>query len=230
MKVKPPLDRLPVWLQRHILHFEAEIETAVSEFAESLPKQSRVLDAGAGECQYAEHFIHTRYTATDLGIGDANWSYSRLNVITDLLELPFRDEAFDAALNVVTLEHVRDPARVIGELYRCLRPGGVMLLITPLEWEEHQQPHDFFRYTRYGLQHLSQNAGFVDIDVRPVGGFFRLLSRRLMNSAQFFPGMLVLIPILLFGPLALLLPTFEPLDKERNFTLGHICVARKPAQ
>ena len=102
------------------------------------------------------------------------------------------------------------------------------MLITPLEWEEHQQPHDYFRYTRYGLEHLTARAGFVGISVQPVGGFFRLLSRRLLNSFQFFPGILVLVPAVFFGPLALALPILDTLDKKRNFTLGHICIARKP--
>ena len=148
-----------------------------------------------------------------LGIGDSAWSYTRLDAVADLLHLPFTDNTFDAALNVVTLEHVTDPARVISELFRCLRPGGRLLLVTPLEWEEHQQPHDYFRYTRYGLEYLTARAGFAGVDVYPVGGFFRLLSRRLLNSIQFFPGPLALVPAVLLGPLALALPLLDTLDK-----------------
>jgi SAM-dependent methyltransferase len=228
MKARPPLNRLPGWLQRHILHFESEIEAAVSEFARSLPPAARVLDAGAGECQYSGYFEAHRYTALDLGIGDSTWSYGRLHAIGDLLALPFAAGTFDGALNVVTLEHVTDPAKVVNELYRCLLPGGRLLLITPMEWEEHQQPHDFFRYTRFGLEHLTRRAGFVDVRIEPVGGFFRLLSRRLMNSVQFFPGLSAVLPVVCFGPLALMLPLLDPLDKRRDFTLGHICWARKP--
>ena len=228
MKVRPPLDRLPPFLQRHILHFEAEIDCKVRQFALDLPRKARVLDAGAGECQYAEQFEGFRYTAVDLGIGDAAWSYARLHALANLLFLPFADNTFEAALNVVTLEHVTDPAKVIAELFRCLKPGGRLLLITPLEWEEHQQPHDFFRYTRFGLEHLTARAGFVDIRIEPVGGFFRLLSRRLMNSVQFFPGISAILPVVFFGPLALCLPFLDTLDKKRSFTLGHICLARKP--
>ena len=228
MKVRPPLNLLPGSLQRHILHFESEIEVAVSEFARSVPSGARVLDAGAGECQYSEHFQPHRYTAVDLGIGDETWSYRQLDAIGDLLALPFAADTFDAVLNVVTLEHVTDPAQVVRELYRCLRPGGRLLLVTPMEWEEHQQPFDFFRYTRFGLQHLAGSAGFVDVRIEPVGGFFRLLSRRLMNSVQFFPGLFGIIPIVCFGPLALALPFLDRLDKRRDFTLGHICWARKP--
>jgi SAM-dependent methyltransferase len=115
----------------------------------------------------------------------------------------------------------------VEELARVLAPGGRLLLVAPHEWEEHQQPHDYFRYTRYGLQYLLERAGFREIQVEPVGGFFRLLSRRLFNMAQFFPGPLALVVAVLVAPAALLLPLFDGLDAKKNFTLGFICSARK---
>jgi len=218
---------LPSAVARYVMHFEAEIERTVNEFAAGLAPGARVLDAGAGEGSYREHFHAQRYCGLDLGVGDGAWDYSKLDVLGDLSLLPFRDGAFEATLNVVTLEHVREPARVVEELARVLAPGGRVLIVAPLEWEEHQQPHDYFRYTRYGLRYLLERAGFRDIQVEPVGGFFRLLSRRLFNALQFFPGPVALVAAVFFAPPALLLPLLDPLDKKRNFTLGYICSARK---
>jgi SAM-dependent methyltransferase len=218
---------LPGPVRRYVLHFETAIVDAVQDFSNNLLAGSRVLDAGAGEGQYANFFTKHRYTGVDLGIGDQAWNYTQLNAIADLLQLPFADRTFDASLNVVTLEHVREPARVIAELHRTLRDGGRLLMIVPHEWEEHQQPHDYFRYTRYGMRYLLESAGFRDIHVEPVGGFFRLLSRRLFNAAQFFPGPLVIVGLLIFAPAALLMPLLEPLDQKKNFTLGFICTAKR---
>lgn len=218
---------LPGPLRRYVLHFEAAIDSAVRAFADSLPAEARVLDAGAGESNHRAYFSGRRYIGLDLAIGDAAWDYSQLDVLGDLTALPFRDRSFDAALNVVTLEHVRDPARVLCELSRTLAPGSKLLLIAPHEWEEHQQPHDYYRYTRFGLEHLLRQAGFGALEIQPVGGFFRLLSRRLFNALQFFPGPLILIGAIFFVPPALVLPLLEPLDRRRNFTLGYICSARK---
>jgi SAM-dependent methyltransferase len=211
------------------MHFEAEIERAVADFARSLPHGARVLDAGAGEGNYKGYFAAQRYTGLDLGVGDTGWDYSRLDAIGELAALPFPDGLFDASLNVVTLEHVREPARVLAELARTLAPGGRLLLVAPQEWEQHQQPHDYYRYTRHGLQYLLNQAGFAECEIRAVGGFFRLLSRRLLNALQFFPGPLMLIAAVLFVPPALVLPLLEPLDRRQNFTLGYICYARKPS-
>jgi SAM-dependent methyltransferase len=220
-------DRLPAFLHRYVLHFETAIEDAVGEFASSLPQGVRLLDAGAGEGNYKHYFAAQRYCGLDLGVGDRDWNYSQLDVVGDLNVLPFRDATFDASINVVTLEHVKDPARVVREIARTLAPGGRFLLIVPFEWEEHQQPHDYFRFTRYSLAYLLDQAGFADVSIRPVGGFFRMLSRRMFSALQFFPGPSIFIAAIFFVPPALLLPLLEPLDRRRNFTLGYICSARK---
>jgi SAM-dependent methyltransferase len=218
---------IPRFLRSHVLHFETSIEAAVQRFADSLDRNARVLDAGAGEAQYAHLFSRQRYFAVDLGIGDAAWNYRRLDCIADLQAIPLATASCDACLNVVTLEHVREPRQVISELARVLRPGGRLLLIVPHEWEVHQAPHDFYRYTSHGVQYLLSHAGFAPITIEPVGGFFRLLSRRMWNALQFFPGPFMLVAALFFAPPALLLPLLDPLDRERNFTLGYICTACK---
>jgi len=220
-------DHLPPFLRRYIMHFETAIEDAVAEFASSLRKDARVLDAGAGEGSYKHYFAAQRYCGLDLGIGDQQWNYSQLDVVGDLSGMPFRDATFEASLNVVTLEHVKDPARVIREIARTLAPGGHFLLIVPFEWEEHQQPHDYFRFTRYSLAYMLDQAGFAGVSITPVGGFFRMLSRRMLYALQFFPGPSILIGAIFFAPMALVLPLLEPLDRRQNFTLGYICSARK---
>ena len=231
MSYTAPAYRLPKLLRRHILHFEVEIEEAVDRFASDLPDRARVLDAGAGEGQYAHYFKRQQYCGIDLAVGDAEWDYSSLDAIADLTALPFRPGAFRAAVNIVTLEHVREPARALGEIGRVLEPGGRLLVAAPHEWEVHQAAHDYFRYTRYGLQYLLEQAGFEAIEIRAAGGYFRLVARRLLNGLQFFTGgvrWLGFLPAaILLVPPALILPFLDALDRERNFTAGYICTARK---
>jgi SAM-dependent methyltransferase len=217
---------MPAAMRRYVQHFEASIEDAVAEFAKSLDAGAGVLDAGAGEGNYKPYFSKHRYCGLDLGVGDQQWDYTRLDVVGDLALLPFDAGTFDAAINIVTLEHVTDPARVLWELSRVLKPGGRLLLIAPLEWEEHQQPHDYFRYTRFGLEFLLSQAGFREIAIEPVGGFFRLLSRRLFNALQFFRGPLMFVAAIFFVPPALILPLLDGMDRRRSYTLGYICSAR----
>ena len=223
--------RLPRPLRRHVLYFEAEIEEAIRTFAARLPERARVLDAGAGEAQYAHWFGKQRYCGVDLGIGDAAWDYSRLSAVADLTALPFRSAAFDAALHIVTIEHLREPACALKEIARTLTPGGMLVVAAPHEWEVHQSPHDYFRYTRHGLQYLLEKAGFEVVELRASGGYFRLLARRLLNGLQFFQGGFrwpaFLPAALLVVPPALILPFLDYLDRNRNFTLGYIAIGRR---
>jgi len=224
-------ERLPAFLRRHVLHFEAAIDDALTEFAARTPTGVRVLDAGAGEARHARYFAHARYVAVDLAIGDAAWNYRSLDAVGDLAALPFRDCAFAATINIVTLEHVRQPHVVTQELARTLARGGRLLMVAPHDWETHQAPYDYFRYTRHGVAYLLEQAGFEKIEILPVGGYFRLLSRRLLNGLQFFTGgarWIGFLPAaLLLGAPALALPLLDFLDRDRNFTLGYICTAEK---
>lgn len=219
---------LPAFLLRRLYHFECAIGEAVVRFAASLEPGCRVLDAGAGEGQYAAHFSRQRYTGVDLAVGDASWDYRSLHAIAHLESLPFAGERFDAALSVVTLEHVRQPEKVMREMARVMRPGARLLLVAPQEWEVHQAPHDYFRYTRFGILHLLDAAGLRAETLEPAGGIFRLLARRLLMAARLLPVLARIPALLVCVPLALILPWLDSLDREKSSTLGYICIARKP--
>lgn len=225
---------LPGFLMRRLAAVEARIERELERFAASLPAQAAVLDAGCGEGRHRGCFTHARYIGVDLSIGDARWNYRGIDAVADLAALPFRDAAFDAAVNVVVLEHTRRPDRVVAELARVLRPAGRLLLVAPQCWEVHQAPNDFFRFTRHGLALLFAGAGLQAARIEPIGGYFTLLARRLMNGLNFFQGGL---RWLFFPPAAavglvcgLLLPALDRLDAERNFTLGYVCLVEKRAE
>jgi SAM-dependent methyltransferase len=223
--------RLPEPLYRHVLHFEAMIDDAILRFAKAVPAGARVLDAGAGEGRHAAAFAHARYCGVDLAVGDSAWDYGRLDCIADVVGLPFPNACFDAAIHIVTIEHLPDPAGALAEIGRVLRSEAPLLVIAPHEWEVHQAPHDYFRYTRYGLRHLLEKAGFEIVDLRAAGGYFRLLARRLLNGLQFFSGgvrWLMFVPAAAcLVPPALILPLLDFLDRDQDFTLGYICTARK---
>lgn len=216
---------LPKWLIRHVYHFEAMIEERVQAFAGGLAAGARVLDAGAGECRHAAQFQRQRYTGVDLAIGDSTWDYRSLDALADLERLPFPDRCFDAALMVVTIEHLRRPGESLTEVGRVLRPGGRFLVVAPHQWEVHQSPHDFFRFTRHGLEFLLDEAGFDVVDLEAAGGLFRLLARRLLAAITLMPAWLKPAGMLIFGVPALMLPWLDGLDSNRHYTLGYSCIA-----
>lgn len=220
--------------KRSVLHF-------VEDTARAVPPGARLLDAGAGEGPYRPLFAHTRYVALDDRRGDAGWDYGGLDVVGDLRRIPFRDGAFDAVLCTETLEHLTDPQDVVRELARVLRPGGRVHVTAPLSFREHQEPHDYFRYTRHGLRLLAERAGLRVVSIEPEGGYFRLLGdkiqplhRHLFPKDRNLVAKILLLPLhpvsmILFTVLApLALAALDPLDTRRKHTTGFRLVAERP--
>lgn len=223
---------IPTSLYERLDPFEASTCSFVRSVAAGLPSGTQVLDAGAGEGRFKPLFRNARYVGVDSAQGNSEWNYSTLDVIGKLEELPFANAIFDRVICIVTLEHTPEPTRVMNEFYRVLKSGGTVHLVVPHMWEEHQRPHDYFRFTSSGIRYLMEKSGFHLQRVQPIGGFFWQLSRRLMGVLSFtqqgwrwifFP---FLAPV--FG---FVLPIFcyylDFIDRDRTYTLGFICEGRK---
>jgi SAM-dependent methyltransferase len=213
----------------------------VREVAATVPAGAWIVDAGAGEGPFREFFAHARYVGVDDGRGDARWDYSALAVTGDLLRLPFRDGSVDGVLCTETLEHVTDPGDLLIEAARVLAPGGRLFLTAPLSFKEHQQPHDYFRYTQYGLRLLLERAGLEPERVDAEGGYFRFLGDKIQPAHRYLfrkdRAMVWKILFLPLHPFSMLFFTvfapavcakLDPLDKRRIHTTGYLVVARKP--
>ncbi len=222
--------RLPEWLRYRLDPYNTSADRFVAQVAAEVPPGAQVLDAGAGECRHSHLFGHARYASTDNALGDAaRWDYSHLSFVSDLEHLPLPDEAADVVLNVNVLEHVADPVIVLSECRRVLRPGGRIFLVAPQSWLMHQAPQDYYRFTRYGLEHVLRKAGFEVVSIRPVGGaFWNLGSRSLYLLSHFEPYPLALLLSPFFGLVIPLLCFYlDRLDRRREDTLGHTVVARR---
>jgi SAM-dependent methyltransferase len=130
-----------------------------------------VLDVGCGSKPYEQLFegVARRYVGVDVAPGPA------VDVVGSADALPFADGRFDVVLCSQVLEHVERPPRVLAEIHRVLRPGGVALLSTHGVVRYHgtadRRPDDFRRWTWRGLDlEFRQAAHWQQIDVVPNGG------------------------------------------------------------
>jgi len=142
-----------------------------------------VLDAGAGRAPYRALFEHARYETADFMAVDGK-KYVQPDYVCDLIEIPVEDERFDHVLLTQVIEHLPEPGQVLEELYRVLKPGGTIWITAPFLYVEHEKPHDFFRYTRFGLRHLLERAGFDVVKIGWLEGYLGTLSYqvRLMST------------------------------------------------
>lgn len=215
------------------------VNSFVKLVSESLPPGTTILDAGAGECAYKKYFSHCWYVSVDLAIGEESWNYGNLDYIAPLDNLPFADKTFEAILCTEVLEHLEQPRETVKELFRVLKPGGKLFLTVPMAHGEHQVPHDFFRYTSYGLRSICSEAGFNEVAIAPLGGMFTRWAYEIPLIMSLFPGAgirsgkinlkgLALLPLRLLCSAAVraaqgLAFRLRPLRQGEKFPAGLVC-------
>src|SRR5919108_4065831 len=140
----------------------------------------RILDVGCGDKRFADYCSQhaTRYIGLDYPTTFYGKS-ENVQVFGTALCLPFQDGSFDTVVSFEVLEHVTDPRQMVAELQRVLRPGGRIILTTPFLWGEHCQPHDYFRFTLYGLKRLFEDTGLDVVHQERANGFWTFLGERL---------------------------------------------------
>jgi SAM-dependent methyltransferase len=118
-----------------------------------------VLDLGAADRWLAPHLPkQVQYVALDFPATGRDMYGAQPDVFADGARLPFFDNAFDGVVCLEVIEHVPDPAIVIAEIARVLRPGGRVWLSMPFLYPVHDAPFDFQRYTEHGLRRDLQRA------------------------------------------------------------------------
>ena len=94
-----------------------------------------------------------------------------VNIIADAYDTTEPDTSCDTILSTSVLEHLERPEEAISEMYRIVKTGGHIILTCPLFWHIHEEPRDFFRYTKYGLRYMFEKVGFEIVEIRPLSGF-----------------------------------------------------------
>lgn len=152
----------------------------VREVADSLPAGTVVLDVGAGDAPYRELFAHCEYRTSDWA-ASVHEGARQADYVAPADSLPLEAATVDAALLTQVLEHVPEPAAVLAEAARVIRPGGGIFVTVPFVWELHELPHDFWRFTPASIERLLEAAGFVQIEVEPRSDCFETVAQLLRN-------------------------------------------------
>jgi SAM-dependent methyltransferase len=156
----------------------------------------RVLDVCSGRGHLGELVstrYHSRVTFADLSVAQllelvrrASGDHRHVSACAaDVLQLPYRDGSFDMVLGHSFLHHLPDVPAAVAELFRVVRPGGVVALLHepnvnanfwesfPLSLLKNTDPRegftDLWMFRPAELQRLFANQGFADIRLRGTG-------------------------------------------------------------
>lgn len=191
--------------------------------------KGELLDVGCGTKPYEPLFAP--YVSRYIGLEHPSTRHGRekVDVWGEAAALPFDDASFDTVVAFQVLEHCEEPREVLQEMHRVLRPGGRMILTTPFLWGVHEAPRDFYRYTRYGLEHLCGLAGFDGVVVTPVCGFWATFGLRLSYYLQRFRhgrrAVLVGSAQALIQGVAAVADRMDRVDRD---TAGYVTIASRP--
>lgn len=192
-----------------------------------------VLDVGCGTRPYEGMFRGRGCAYLGLEHPRSGNHPERADVHGDGLCLPVRTSSCGTVVSFQVLEHVPEPARLVAEMARALSPGGHLILTAPHIWGLHEEPEDYFRFTRYGLHHLCTSAGLEVVYVEPMAGYWVTAAQRFcyyVESLQNVRGLWRLrrvFPVIWFiTQLAGL--HLDRLHRVETDTWNYVLVARKP--
>jgi SAM-dependent methyltransferase len=151
---------------------------------------SRILDAGAGELRNKFFCGHLEYISQDFcqyeGKGDGialqtgEWDTTRIDLVSDITNIPAPSDSFDVVLCTEVLEHVPDPLAAVRELARLVKPGGKMILTTPFCSLTHFAPYHFSTgLSRYWFEKHLSDLGFTIDEISPNGGWLDFVAQEI---------------------------------------------------
>lgn len=189
--------------------------------------RGRVLDAGAGRGAYRDLLLRHANTYVGMDIGGS----SATAVVGDAQRLPFADNSFDTVFCSQVLEHVPEPWLALAEFRRVLKPGGALILSVPhISWL-HNEPHDYYRYTRHGLRFLLKGAGLPPERIEPAGGLLALLghvgSTVAINLTFGVPLLQTLVRACNRVWVKLVTMLDGVVDRKKIFALNYVLIAKK---
>jgi SAM-dependent methyltransferase len=188
------------------------------------------LDVGCGTMPF-RRYVETRVERYDSL--DIEPRVPGVTFVSDICAMPMvRTNGYDGALCSEVLEHVGDPQRALLEVHRILRPGGKLLLSVPFLARLHEEPRDYFRYTRHGLAHLLAGGGFQVVEIVPIGSVFSFLGHQISILLLSATYRIPVVRDLAFGvnALAVVLPCYllDRLSRLRpKLPAGYVAVATK---
>jgi len=199
------------------LHF-----STLSEDIQKYAKYAKgnLLDIGAGLSPYKPFFKNVdKYIRMD------NFQYpgaKKPDIIGDALDIQLKSNSIDSIFSSQVLEHIKDPKKMVDEIHRILKKDGICILTTHMAQVLHGEPHDYFRFTEYGLKELFKKFKYVE--VKPNGGALLTIFQFFIFAIdEKFP--VVSKPMIIF--INLIIKQLDKIFFDRRFTINYLVYAIK---
>jgi len=196
---------------------------------EKIRPNDRVLSVGAGggvNRLLAEYASENGFDVIEFDID----SERDPDIQGDICTYDFEGKTYDVVVFCEVLEHVHSPHLAVQNLYKILNEEGRLILTVPFMLPIHESPHDYYRYTRYGLEFLLRD--FDEVVIKERNSYFEAIdvlyiryNRNVNKLVRAFSDVLTFVAYLKL-PITRLLSMLANTDE---MTTGYTVTAVKPA-
>lgn len=193
--------------------------------------KGRLVDIGCGTKPYKK--LLAPYITEHIGVDHEETIHDKSNI--DLFgtayTIPADSEYFDSAICTAVLEHLEEPEVALTECFRVLKSGGYAIYSIPFIWHLHEEPRDFYRYSKYGIKYLFEKAGFEIKEIKALSGFWVTFGQLFVyNLYRLNRGPLKWLHIIDAMGLVIQGISFslDKIDKTERWTWMYMAVAKKP--
>jgi len=203
------------------LHHDLVLKYHINPILLELKEHARgkLVDIGCGEKPFYELLKNVVDEYIGVDHPETQHAKNKIDIFADAYNLPFENDSFDTAILTQVIEHLEKPERALKEVYRILKPEGLLFISWPFLYPIHEAPRDFFRYSKYGMFYIAENSNFEVIKIKSSSGFwitlFGFISKYFYGKPPFV--YILLYPLLfLFKIICVFLNYFDKNENSRD--------------
>ena len=206
-------------------------DLAASAYARAIETHARgrLADLGCGTVPLYGMYKSRVTDVTCIDWGNSLHDSEHIDMLADLnARLDIAPESFDTVIASDVIEHLSAPQIFFDSTARILKSGGKLIIGVPFLYWIHEAPHDYFRYTRFGLEKLARDAGLTIVSLVSYGGSPEVLSDIATKSVGRRSGLAWPVYWLTRAMLALPPVKFLSSRTRESMPMGYVLVAEKP--
>jgi SAM-dependent methyltransferase len=101
--------------------------------------------------------------------------------------IAIEDNRFDTIILSDVLEHIKEPKLLWNEMARIIKEEGTLIMNVPFFYWLHEEPFDYFRYTKHSLKQMANESGFEIIEIQSLGGVPEILADMIAKTIRRVP-------------------------------------------
>jgi len=151
---------------RYVLRVRAFNNRLIKGFAKGM-KNKKILEIGSGKKYRGKHYYSVKNCFDDSNefiMSDIKEEYG--HKVVDVTNMDYENE-FNVVLCLNVLEHVFNFNQAVENIHKALKPNGVAIIAIPFFYPLHDEPYDYWRFTKYSLERLFKR--FDDFKIKHYG-------------------------------------------------------------